>query len=103
MSENMSNDFGDWKEERDKLMRNLEKFKQKALEMMSDKAWKEEHKVMPKLENFKQNASDDYETPLKRLEKEVEKLKKDKAAKDAIIKDLQERISKLEAIPNLAN
>lgn len=103
MYENTSRDPGGWQEERDKLMRHVENFKRKALEMMSDNARLEEQKLTPKLISFEQNASGEYESPFKRLEREIDELKNDNVAKGAMIKDLQERLSKLEAMQNLAN
>jgi len=42
----------------------------------------------------------DFKTALVRAEKEIESLKKDSEAQDAILRDLQERISKLETAQN---
>ncbi|MGH7597589.1 MAG: hypothetical protein ACREOI_14645 [bacterium] len=49
-----------------------------------------------------QSPSRDDETRLTHLEKEIEELKKDKSVKDVIIEELLLRISKLEALQNLA-
>ena len=44
----------------------------------------------------------DFKTALARAEKEIESLKKASAAHDAILRDLQQRISKLEAAQNVS-
>jgi prefoldin subunit 5 len=55
------------------------------------------------LTSFELNAAGEYVSPITRLEREIDELKKDKAAKDAMIKELQERLNKLEAAQNLLN
>jgi len=68
------------------------------------RAWKEEcAKLKREFENVGQRSSDDFAARIMCLEQEVDALKEDKVKKDAILKDLQQRLSKLEKIYNLAN
>ncbi|MCI0692443.1 hypothetical protein L0337_10625 [candidate division KSB1 bacterium] len=68
------------------------------------KAWKERwENVGRKFLTSGQSPYRDDETRLTHLEKEIEELKRDKSVKDVIIEELLLRISKLEALQNLAN
>ena len=68
------------------------------------KAWMKRWENMArKFGNSGESLSPDDEPRIVRLEKEIEELKRDKLTKDAIVKELQQRISNLEASKNLAD
>jgi hypothetical protein len=88
----------------------FEKTEQKPYELIIKELNERFKASMKRLENMGQKTlnsgeslSPDDEPRIVRLEKEIEELKRDKLTKDAIIKELQQRISNLEASKNLAD
>jgi hypothetical protein len=81
-----------------------------AFEQKMDRRWDEQQRLWLEIwDGIRRTMQKDDQRMLKdeeilaRLEKEIDEFKKDKVVKDAISKDLQQRISKLETSQHLAN
>jgi len=84
--------------------------KRAAYEQKMDRRWDEQQRGVLEIWYGIRDAMEkdsrrtlNYEKALARVNEEIEELKRDKAVKEAIIQDLQQRLIKLETVQNIPN
>jgi len=84
--------------------------KRMAFEQKMDRQWEEQQRIWLEIWDGIRRSLEkgdkrtlNYEKALARVNEEIEELKRDKAVKEAIIQDLQQRLIKLEAAQNISS
>ncbi|GEM_PF-5058299 len=104
--------YGAYKESTGHLTRAIDQvgLKASAFEQKMDRRWEEQQRIWLEIwDNIRRAMEKDdkrtlnYEKALARVNEEIEELKRDKAVKEAIIQDLQQRLIKLETAQNISN